>query len=69
MAKQVALHLRAAQHAEQFPLLFSLDTLRNGDDIARFGNQSDCLHDGERIVVVSDILNKGLIDLDLWSSP
>ena len=38
---------------------------RNGDDIARFGNQSDCLHDGERIVVVSDILNEGLIDLDL----
>jgi len=46
-------------------LLFGLDALRNGDDISRFGNSNDCLHDSERKVVVRDIRDEGLIDLNL----
>jgi hypothetical protein len=51
-------------------LLFGLDALRNGDDIACFGNCNDCLHNGERNLVVRDILDEGLIYLDLveWNT-
>ena len=47
-------------------MLFGFDALRNGDDIACFGNSNDCLHNGVRNVVVRDILDEGLIDFYLF---
>src|SRR5689334_5000115 len=64
-AEQIALHLRAAELAQELALPFLLDAFGGRRHVAGFRNVDHGLDDRGRSVPVADVLDEGAVDLDL----
>src|SRR6201995_1485712 len=64
-AEQIALHLRAAFGAEDAGLLVGPPAFRNRDHTEIFAEARHRADDGDAVVLASELLDEGAVDLDL----